>query len=370
MVENGIRQIVRQFCIAGRLVRIEPLTCGHINDTYVVATERKGDILRYILQRINHAVFRDPLSLMENVVRVTEHIRRRMEQIDPDRAGRQLGVIAGRGGAGCYGDGEGGFWRVYNYIEGAVTYDKVESEDLAYEAARTFGWFQNMLIDLPGPSLHETIIDFHNTPKRLETFEQALRADPCNRARNAKAEIEFVLENAALCGVLLNQAEAGRIPFRVIHNDAKINNVMLDENTNSGVCVIDLDTVMPGLSVYDFGDMVRTVVTLADEDERDLSKVAVNLRVFEAIVRGYAGQTKGFLCPAEKEHLVLAGKLISFEQLIRFLGDYLAGDVYYKIGREGHNLDRSRTQMKLVRSITENEEVMNAAVERAFREID
>ncbi|UCG48036.1 MAG: aminoglycoside phosphotransferase family protein [Phycisphaerales bacterium] len=370
MVESGVRQIIRQFRIEGRPARIEPLTCGHINDTYVVVAETDGGIVRYILQRINDAVFRDPVSLMENVVRVTEHIRSRMESIDAERAGRQPAVIAARDGAGCYRDGEGGFWRVYTYIEGAVTYDKVESEELAHEAARTFGWFQNMLTDLPGPGLHETIADFHNTPKRLETFERVARADPCNRARNAKAEIEFVLENATLCDVLLNAAQAGEIPVRVIHNDAKINNVMLDENTHKGVCVIDLDTVMPGLSVYDFGDMVRTVVTLADEDERDLSKVAVNMQVFEAIVEGYAGQTKGFLCSGEKEHLVVAGKLITFEQLIRFLGDYLAGDVYYKIGREGHNLDRSRAQMKLVRSIMENEEAMNATVERAFRQIE
>jgi Ser/Thr protein kinase RdoA (MazF antagonist) len=358
---------VKHFHIFGQVTGIRPLPRGHINDTYVVTAKKNGHAVRYILQRINQTVFKDPASLMENVVHVTEHIIIRMRQIDPDQAFRQLTVINADNGAPFHKDSDGNFWRVYNFIEGAVTYDAVESAELVYEAARMFGWFQKMLTDLPGPALHETISDFHNTSKRFETFQQALKEDASNRAKDAKGEIDFAFDNAGICGVLLNLADKGKIPTRIAHNDAKINNVMLDENTNKGVCIIDLDTVMPGLSVYDFGDMVRTAATLADEDERDLSKVGINMPMFEALVRGYAEQSKHLLTSAEKKHLVFAAKLITFEQFLRFLTDYLAGDIYYKVHREGHNLDRSRTQMKLIRSIIENEEAMNQVVEKTFQ---
>jgi len=307
---------------------------------------------------------------MENIIRVTEHIRSRMQRIDPDRASRQLTVIASDDDACYHKDAQGYFWRVYSFIEDAVAYDVFESAELAYEVARMFGWFQRMLVDLPGPTLHESICDFHNTPKRFETFQRILKKDTCNRAKNAKPEIKFLSDNAAICDVLLNLAGEGKIPVRITHNDAKINNVMLDKNTNKGVCIVDLDTVMPGLSIYDFGDMVRTGATLADEDERDLSKVAMNLPTFEVLARGYAEQSKYFLTSTEKEHLAFAAKLITFEQLIRFLTDYLAGDVYYKVHRKGHNLDRSRTQMKLVRSIIKQEQAMKEVIERFFQEVD
>jgi len=393
MAEQDIKSIVKHFHICGQLTEVRPLARGHINDTYVLTTNKNGHIVRYMLQRINHAVFKDPPSLMRNIIRVTEHIRSRMPRtncpadsvyrrklglihsrpsnwcgVDPDRASRQLTVIESDDGAGFHKDAEGNFWRIYNFIEGAVTYDTVQSAELAYEAARMFGWFQKMLIDLPGPPLYETICDFHNTPARLKTFQRVLKEDTCNRAKNAKAEIDFLFANAGFCDVLLNLAEGGKIPVRITHNDAKINNVMLDRTTNKGVCVIDLDTVMPGLSVYDFGDMVRTTTTLADEDERDLSKVIMNLPMFEALVRGFAEQTKHFLTSSEKKYLTFAAKLITFEQFVRFLTDYLAGDIYYKVHREGHNLDRTRAQMKLVQSIIKQEEVMNEAVERVFEE--
>ena len=368
MAEQDIESIVKHFHIGGRLTEVRPLTRGHINDTYVLTAKKNGHIARYVLQRINHTVFKDPPSLMKNIIRVTEHIRSRMQRVDPKHASRQLTVIESNDGEGFHKDAEGNFWRIYNFIEGAVTYDTVQSADLAYEAARMFGWFQKMLIDLPGPPLYETICDFHNTPKRLETFQQVLKEDAFNRAKNAKAEIDFLFANAILCDVLLNLLDKGKIPLRITHNDTKLNNVMLDRTTKKGVCVIDLDTVMPGLSVYDFGDMVRTITTLADEDERDLSKVFMSLPMFEALVRGFAEQTKDFLTSTEKKHLAFAAKLITFEQFVRFLTDYLAGDIYYKIGREGHNLDRARTQAKLVQSIIEQEDLMNKAVERIFQE--
>jgi len=365
-VKRDVKSIVKHFCISSKLSDIRPLLRGHINDTYVLTTRKNEHIVRYILQRINQTVFKDPPSVMGNIIRVTEHIRSRMKQIDPSLASRQLTVIASDDDTFFNKDSDGNFWRVYNFIEDAVAYDVFESAELAYEVARMFGWFQRMLVDLPGPALHESISDFHNTPKRFETFQRILKEDTCNRAKNAKAEIKFLFDNVAICDVLLNLADEDKIPVRVTHNDAKINNVMLDKNTNKGVCIVDLDTVMPGLSIYDFGDMIRTGATLADEDERDLSKIAMNLPMFEVLVRGYAEQSKHFLTSTEKEHLAFAAKLITFEQFIRFLTDYLAGDVYYKVHREGHNLDRTRTQMKLVQSIIEQEEAMNEVVERIF----
>ena len=369
-MKHDIKSILKQFRIDGDLTDVRHLVHGHINDTYVLTTEKDKQIIRYVLQRINHTVFKDPPSVMKNIVRVTEHIRSRMQSIDSELASRQLTVISSVDNKCYHGDADGNFWRIYNFIENAVAYDTIESGELAYEAARMFGWFQNMLIDLPEPVLYESIPDFHNTPKRLRTFERILKEDSCNRAKNAEPEIKFVFDNASICDVLLNFAGEGKIPVRITHNDTKVNNVMLDKNTNKGVCVIDLDTVMPGLSIYDFGDMIRTGATFADEDECDLSKVALELSMFEMFVKGFAEQSSHFLNSTEKEHLVFAAKLITFEQLIRFLTDYLAGDIYYKVHRQQHNLDRTRTQMKLVQSMVEQEEVMNEIVEKVFREVE
>jgi thiamine kinase-like enzyme len=369
-VKHDLKSIVKHFCISGELTEIKPLPRGHINDTYVLTTEKNKKVVRYILQRINHAVFKDPPSVMENIIRVTEHIISRMQKIDPDLASRQLTVIGTVDNTSFHKDVQGNFWRVYNYIENAVSYDTIESAEVAYEAARMFGWFQNMLIDLPGPTLHESICDFHNTPKRFKTFQRVLKEDSHNRAKNAKSEIQFVIDNASICDVLLKLAGEGKIPVRITHNDTKVNNVMLDNKTNKGVCVIDLDTVMPGLSIYDFGDMIRTGAACADEDERDLSKVAMNPDMFDVFIRGFAEQSSQFLTTAEKEHLAFAAKLITFEQLIRFLTDYLAGDIYYKVHRKDHNLDRTRTQMKLVQSMIAQEEAMNKIVENVFHQVD
>ena len=367
-MKYDIKAIAKRFYLCGKLIGFAPINRGHINDTYILTADDRRQSRQYILQRINHAVFKDPLSMMTNIIRITEHITGKMQDIDSALASRQLSVIGTNDGKGCYEDAEGNFWRVYNFIEDAVTRDVLESTEHAYESARMFGWFQRMLIDLPGPALHESIVDFHNTPRRLEVFRQVLDADTFNRAGEAKCEIEFLLENSDLCDVLLDPAGKGEIPERIAHNDAKINNVMLDDKTDKGVCIIDLDTVMPGLSLYDFGDMVRTAACPAGEDERDLSKVAVDLAMFEALVRGYTAEMGLFLTSAEKKNMVSAGKLITFEQFMRFLTDYLAGDTYYKISRERHNLDRSRTQMKLVESITQQEEAMSELVERVFAE--
>jgi len=368
-MDYDVEMIASKFRLAGRLVRSEPFGSGIINDTYSLTCEKDAEAIRYVVQRINHEVFKNPPETMENIRRVTDHIREKVRELDAGLGRRQLEVICTEDGGDYFRDEQGNYWRVYNHIEGAVTYDTLESAEPAYEAARMFGWFQRMLTDLPGRQLHETIVDFHTTPKRLKAFEEVLRLDPCNRAKDARTEIDFVLENAEICGVLLDRAATGEIPVRITHNDTKINNVMMDEKTHKGVCVVDLDTVMPGLSLYDFGDMVRTATNPAEEDERDLSKVTMRMGMFEALARGFAEETHTFLTATEKKLLTAAGKLITFEQMIRFLADHIAGDTYYKIQREGHNLDRTRTQMKMVQSIVEQEEATDCYVERVFREL-
>ena len=259
---------------------------------------------------------------------------------------------------------DGNYWRTYYFIENARIYDVVESPKEAYQAAKEYGYFQQLLTDLPGGRLHDTIPDFHNTPKRFATFERALAADAHNRAASCRQEIQFALEHKPITAVLLDLHAKGDIPERVTHNDTKFNNVMLDNETGEGICVLDLDTVMPGLALYDFGDMVRTTTSESAEDERDLSKVHMEMEMFDALARGYLSTAGAFLNPVEKAHLAFSGKLITFEIGIRFLTDYLEGDHYFKVHRAGHNLDRCRTQFKLVESIEHQEAEMNALVAR------
>jgi aminoglycoside phosphotransferase (APT) family kinase protein len=347
-----------QFQIEGELSAVAPYGSGHINDTYCAVFHQQGRLTRYILQRINTAIFRNPIALMENIQRVTSHLAAK-SAAEPDRARRVLTLIPAREGQPWHVDAEDSYWRVYRFIEGAHTYDAVESAQQAYQAARAFGLFQQLLVDLPAPLLHSTIPDFHHTPKRFAAFEQALAADAVGRAIHVRAEIDFAFAHRSIAAVLLD----ANLPERVTHNDTKFNNVLLDDATGEGICVIDLDTVMPGLSLYDFGDMVRTTTSPAMEDEQDLSKVALQFPMFEALARGYISSAGSFLTRAEKQHLAVAGKVIAFEQGIRFLADHLAGDTYYKIHRDGHNLDRCRTQFKLVESIEQHEEAMNRLVE-------
>ncbi len=351
-------EAARQFEIAGDLAAIAPYGSGHINDTFCAVFEGGGARSRYILQRINTGIFRNPEALMENIARVTAHLAARLTD-DPDRARRVLTLISTREGQRSYVDAEGGCWRAYRFIEGARTYDAVESAAQAFQAGRAFGRFQQLLADLPAPRLHDTIPDFHHTPKRFAAFERAVAADAAGRAITARTEIDFAFLHQSMAGVLL---DAG-LPERVTHNDTKFNNVMLDEASGKGLCVIDLDTVMPGLALYDFGDMVRTTTSPAMEDERDLDKVHLEFPMFEALVRGYLSAAGSFLTKAEKDLLAFAGKLITFEIGIRFLTDYLAGDTYFKVHREGHNLDRCRTQFKLVESIEQQEEKMNRLID-------
>lgn len=358
---NGNQNAVaaaQAFSIEGDLRAAEPYGSGHINDSFRTVFQRNGCQSRYLLQRINHRIFKNPVTLMENIERVTAHLAAQVSG-DPDRNRRVLTLIPTRSGGVLHVDENGDYWRAYLFIDHATTYNSVQSSDQAFQAAKAFGEFQRMLADLPAPRLHDTIPDFHNTPKRFAALEQAITADVAGRAAATQPEIDFALAHKPLASALIH---AG-LPERVTHNDTKINNVMLDDSTGEGTCVIDLDTVMPGLAAYDFGDMVRTATSPAAEDERDLSKVRMEFPLFEALARGYWSTASGFLTPEEKESLAVAGKLITFEIGIRFLTDYLSGDTYFKVHREGHNLDRARTQFKLLESIEQQETEIRALLQ-------
>lgn len=351
--KHNVSAAARSFEIGGEFAAALPYGSGHINDSYCVVFHHNGTRLRCIVQRINHHVFTNPPILMENIERVTAHLAARLSD-RPDRSRRVLTLIPARAGGVLHIDADGNYWRAYQFIDNARTYDAVDSPDQAFQAAKAFGEFQSMLADLPAPRLHDTIPDFHHTPKRFAALERAIAADVAGRVALAGPEIEFALARISLANVLL---DAG-LPERVTHNDTKINNVLLDDTTGEAMCVIDLDTVMPGLAAYDFGDMVRTATCPAAEDEQDLSKVHIQFPMFEALARGYLASAGGFLTRAEKETLAYGGKLITFEIAIRFLTDHLCGDTYFKVHREGHNLDRCRSQFKLLESLDQQEDAM------------
>ncbi len=347
-----------QFEFRGAVLGLTPHGGGHINNTFLVTCEAPGAPVRYILQHINRHVFHDPIAVMRNIERVTAHLAAQAAG-QPDGARRALQLVPARDGRNWHVDAQGETWRAYRFIKNARTYETATSTDQAFEAARAFGHFQRQLSNLPPPRLNETIPDFHSTPKRFAALEQAIADDAAGRAALAEPEIEFARSRRSITGVLLD----ANLPERITHNDTKFNNVLLDNKTGEAVCVIDLDTVMPGMALYDFGDMVRTTTSPAKEDEKDLSLVTMQFPMFEALVRGYLESAGPFLTAAERKLLALSGKPITFEIGIRFLTDYLAGDTYFKVHREGHNLDRCRTQFKLVESIERQEEEMNRLVE-------
>lgn len=362
--EQHLQDISQQFRIYGQILHAEPCKIGHINETYTATYDQGGILVRYIHQKVNQSVFREPVKVMENVMRVTTHLQHKLATGGArQRTRRALVVVPTHDGQPFYCDGNGDFWRTFVFVERVQSFEAVQSTGQAYEAGRAFGEFQNLLADLPGNRLHETIPDFHNTRKRFAALQQAVEEDHYGRAANAASEIKFALAQESWVGTLLDALVRGEIPERITHNDTKFNNVMLDWETGRAMCVVDLDTVMPGLVHYDFGDMVRTTTSPTLEDEEDLSKIAMQMPMFEALAKGYVEATRGFLTPNEKKHLAFAGRLITFTIGIRFLTDYLRGDVYFRVHRPHHNLDRSRTQFRLVQSIMAQEEAMQRFVD-------
>jgi hypothetical protein len=321
--------------------------------------------VRYIHQKINKGVFKNPVAVMKNVMRVTTHIRRRLESANArDITRRSLIVIPTRDGQSYYVGNEGEYWRTFVFVEGVQTFESVQSPDQAFQAGRAFGEFQSLLVDLPGGRLSETIPHFHDTRKRFAALQQAIQKDHYNRAKDAKREIEFALAHEKIVGVILDAMAKKKIPERITHNDTKFNNVMLDTLTGEARCIVDLDTVMPGCALYDFGDMVRTTTSPTLEDEGDLTKVKMHMPIFKKLAAGYLATAGEFLTKSEKSLMAFAGKLITFEIGIRFLTDFLSGDTYFRIHRPDHNLDRCRTQFKLVESIESQERAMQRYVDR------
>lgn len=360
-----IAEVGSFFKIDGDFVSGEELESGHINTTYLASYRTEcGEVSRYILQRINEHVFKEPLMVMKNIERVTQHIQQRVALGKEDFSGQTLHLYPGRDGENCVAGASEGIWRCYNFIEGCRTYDVVEDPRQAYEAARAFGEFQDLVSDFPCDQLAVTIPGFHDTRARYARLLEVLRKDPQGRVEVIQEELGFIQSRAEITGVLLDHLKAGRLAERVTHNDTKLNNVMICEVTGKAVCVIDLDTVMPGLALYDFGDLVRTATSPAEEDERDLSKVEMRMPMFEALVGGYLDATHNFITPLELELLPFSAKVIALETGIRFLTDFLEGDIYFKTQREGQNLDRCRTQLALVKSIEEQEEEMNDFVKK------
>src|SRR5438093_2275622 len=363
--EKQLQEISKQFQIYGEILHAETCKIGHINETYSATYDQGGTRVRYIHQKINKTVFKDPAAVMKNVMRVTTHIRRKQETRNVrDVTRRSLIVIPTRDGKSFFQNGGSEVWRTFVFVEGVETYEAVQSPEQAFQAGRAFGEFQHLLVDLPGERLFETIPDFHNTRKRFGALQQAIQKDRFNRAKDARPEIEFALKQEPIVDVMLEAIAKRRIPERVTHNDTKFNNVMLDVLTGEAMCVVDLDTVMPGCALYDFGDMVRTTTSPTLEDELDLSKVKIQMPMFKKLAEGYLSTAGQFLTKAEKSFIAFSGKLITFEIGIRFLTDYLSGDTYFRIHRPDHNLDRCRTQFKLVGSIERQEAAMQKFVEK------
>jgi Ser/Thr protein kinase RdoA (MazF antagonist) len=357
--------ISRQFQVESTFTTAIPYGTGHINDTFLGIYKHGEREVKYIHQRINHNVFKEPEKVMENIALVTQYCRERILETggDPDR--ETLTLVPARDGKFFYRDAQGNTWRTYRFIDdGARTYDTTDDLHIIYNAARAFGNFQKTLSGLPGESLHETIPNFHQTRLRFEAFLKAVQMDPVNRAQGVRPEIEFLLAREADASVVVDLLAQGRIPMRVTHNDTKINNVLIDDLTREAICVLDLDTVMPGSALYDFGDMVRAGAALSAEDEPNLAKAGLDLRLFTQLARGYIQSARDFLTLAEFELLAFSGKLITYEQALRFLADYLNGDIYYKTQHPNHNLDRARTQIALIKDMEKDMGLMEAIIEK------
>lgn len=358
-------KVAMQFALEGELKELSVFGNGHINDTLRATCElADGRTKRYIVQRMNDGIFKNPDELMENVMNVTSFLRKKIIAAggDPDR--ETLNVIPTKDGKNYLTDESGDFWRCYIFIEDATSFDQVEKPEDFYNSAVAFGNFQRLLADYPAATLHETIKNFHNTVSRFADFKKAVEEDVAGRARDVQKEIQFVLDREADCHVICDALAKGELPLRVTHNDTKLNNIMIDNRTGKGLCVIDLDTVMPGSSLYDYGDSIRFGASTGAEDEQNLDLIWCDLELFEIYTKGYVEGCGGSLTETEIRMMPMGAKLMTLECGMRFLADHLQNDIYYKIHRENHNLDRARTQLKLVADMEAKWDEMNAIVEK------
>lgn len=362
MIET--KNIASQFAFEGELIEIKKITQGYINATFCLTYQKEDKRKRYILQNINTEVFHSPKELMGNIQKVTSHIRAKIQKSNSDAERRVLTLVPTTTGELYFTDKEQHYWRAYHFIENATAYQSVEKRGLFYQSAKAFGHFQRLLADFPAQALYETIPHFHDTPKRLADFIGVMERDCKNRVKKARKECDFILNHKADCDMIVNLIAEGKIPLRVTHNDTKLNNVMIDNDTNEAVCVLDLDTVMPGTVLFDYGDSIRFGASTALEDEKDLDQVSLDLTLFEEYTKGFLEEAKGALNTHEIQNLALGARVITLEQGIRFLADYLSGDVYYPVSYPEHNLVRARTQLKLVQEMEEKSKQMNEIIQK------
>jgi len=364
-LNTNIEFISNKFQLAGEFIESNSFGNGHINDTQLVKMKQDGRELKLILRKINKYVFKKPEIVIENTINVIAHINRKLiENNVPDRARRVMTLLISKENKDYYIDEQGDYWCAVKFIDSAYTVDYVKSVEQAYQAAKAFGRFQYYLIDADLEMYQPTIPDFHNLPIRLENLGNAISADKVKRVNKTDIEIKMSNKFHYIKEKIIEISKDDGLPIRITHNDTKINNVMLDEFTGEGLCVIDLDTCMPGTVLNDFGDMVRTSVSPSEEDEKDISQIYVRMDVFEALVNGYVSELKNNLIEIETDNLVYGAKLIVYEQAVRFLTDYLMGDVYYSTAYEDHNLVRARNQFTLLQSIEENSEEMEKIVKK------
>ena len=346
-----IKKIIEKYDLHGEVKSIQESHTGNINSTYIISVLEDGVIKKYILQKINVSVFKDPYLLMRNIVSVTDYCSKYLKKNEEDIERRTLNVIKTRSGESLFQADNGEYYRMYNFIMGTRTYDKAENAWMFYNVGRAFGHFVRMLDDYPIDELKETIPNFHNSKLRFNDFVLDVETDMCGRVKTVLPEIQFIMDRKDTFSVIVDMLESGNVPLRVTHNDTKINNVLIDENTDESVCVIDLDTVMPGSALYDFGDAIRSGAAMTVEDDKDLSKVGINLEYFKSFVEAYLSQTIDILTKTELEYLVFSCVLLTLELAMRFLNDYINGDTYFKCKYENHNLDRARNQIALVKDM-------------------
>ncbi len=362
-----MREIISKFQVEGEYVQAVRYGSGHINDTYLVTLCNKDENERHvILQRLNKNIFTEPAKLMENILGVTSFLKEKIMENGGDPERETLNVIPAKNGKSYYVDLDGEYWRCYKFIEDATSFDQVENQEDFYQSAVSFGTFQKLLADYPAETLHETIRGFHDTKARFEVFKKAVADDVCGRASAVREEIDFYLSREAIANVFGDLQAKGELPLRVTHNDTKLNNIMIDNKTHKGICVIDLDTVMPGLAMNDFGDSIRFGASTAAEDETDLDKVWCDMELFKIYAKGFIEGCDGRLTRKEIELLPMGAKVMTYECGMRFLTDYLQGDTYFKIHREQHNLDRARTQMKLVQDMENKWDTMNEIIREIY----
>ena len=361
-MDYNYEEICSKFNLDGQYISAQPYGEGHINDTLLINTTGN----RFILQRVNRNVFKEPEKVLENVKKVTDFMHKKIMEICGDPYRETLTLISTLDDKPYYIAEDGSLFRLYLFIDHAVCYQIVENAEVFYQAARAFGRFQNMLRDFPADDLFETIEKFHDTTDRYRKFKEAIAADKVGRLESVKAEVEFALQREKDAGIIVSALANNEIPLRVTHNDTKLNNVMIDDTTGEGICVLDLDTVMPGSMLYDYGDSIRFGASTAVEDELDLNKVNMDLKLFEAYTKGYLEELGESITAKEAELLPMSAKLMTLECGVRFLTDYLDGDNYFRIHRPDHNLDRARTQFKLVADMEEKMDKMAEIVSKYF----